>query len=148
MKAVLYGFAIFLSAELAGTYRSAAGAIPDLLPIYENLSRALYQDDLFEAQKRARELANASLLVGHEEISGHATNLEQSESLFEARLEFRAISAAIVDMVRGRFGYYVFTCQMPTRACLMKESDWVQSNTVIANPYLGQFMPNCGMLRQ
>jgi hypothetical protein len=148
MKAIFYAIAIFTLSGLAVSYPAGADTVPSLLPTYEKLSNALFQDDLAEAHRMARELAAEAKKAENEAIAAQAADLEQSDSLFEARREFKTISAAIIEIARGRSGYHIFTCQMPNTPCLMKDCDWVQSTTTIANPYLGQFMPGCGIRKE
>jgi hypothetical protein len=112
MKAIFYAIAIFTLSGLAVSHPAGADTVSNLLPIYEKLSNALFQDDLAEAQRMARELAAEAKKAENEAIAAHAADLEQSDSLFEARREFKTTSTTIIEIARGRSGYHIFTCQM------------------------------------
>jgi len=102
MKAIFYAIAIFTLSGLAVSYPAGADTVPNLLPTYEKLSNALFQDDLAETQRMPRELAAEAKKTENEAIGAHAADLEQSDSLFEARREFKTISAAIIEIARGK----------------------------------------------
>jgi hypothetical protein len=125
-----------------------ADSVKNLFPTYERLSQALNQDDLIGAQKIAQQLEIEGKAADNKTLAAHATDLQLSDSLFEARLEFKAISMVFIELIKGKSGYHIFRCEMPTPGCLMKNYDWVQSDTTIANPYLGQVMPGCGVMKE
>ena len=123
-------------------------ALQNLFPTYERLSHALNQDDLIGAQKIAQQLEIEGKAANNKTLAAHAADLQQRDSLFEARLEFKAISMVFIELIKGKSGYHIFRCEMPPPGCLMKNYDWVQSDTTITNPYLGQAMPGCGVMKE
>ena len=57
-NAILYAIAIMQLTALTVNYAAGADTVANLLPAYEKLSNALFQDDLVAAQRTASELAN------------------------------------------------------------------------------------------
>jgi hypothetical protein len=147
-NAILYAIAIMQLIALTLNYAACADTVANLLQAYEKLSNALFQDDLVAAQRTASKLANEAKTAKNETVAIHAADLAISDSLFGARQQFKKISAAIIEIARQKRGYHIFTCAMPQTPCLMKDCDWVQSISTIENPYLGQFMPGCGMVKE
>ena len=58
-----------------------------------------------------------------------------------AREEFSKLSEHAIKLASGQSGYYVVNCPMVHK-------DWVQPAGQLSNPYAGQSMPTCGMIKK
>src|SRR5882724_3916243 len=98
------------------------------LTAYGKAHNALVADDLAGAKKAAPDLGP------------DGADLSKSKSLDEARAAFGKLSDKAVKLASGQSGYYVAHCPM-------KNKDWVQTSTTIANPYGGKEMVSCGEIK-
>jgi hypothetical protein len=96
---------------------------------YGKAHDALVADDLAGAKQAAVDLGPAG------------ATLAKSKSLGEARLAFDKLSDKAVKLAAGQSGYYVAHCPM-------KNMDWVQTATTVANPYGGKDMISCGEIKK
>jgi hypothetical protein len=99
------------------------------LTAYGKAHNALVADDLAEAKKAGADLG----------LDG--ADLSKTKSLDEARSAFGKLSDKAVKAAAGQSGYYVAHCPM-------KNKDWVQTSTTIANPYGGKDMITCGEIKK
>ena len=99
------------------------------LTAYGKAHDALVADDLAGAKKAAADLGPAG------------ADLSKSKSLDEARSAFGKLSDKAVKLAAGQSGYYVVHCPM-------KNKDWVQTSTTVANPYGGKEMISCGQIKK
>ena len=99
------------------------------LTAYGKAHDALVADDLDGAKKAATDLGS------------EGAELSKSKSLDEARSAFGKLSDKAVKLAAGQTGYHVVHCPM-------KNKDWVQSSTTVANPYGGKEMIGCGELQK
>jgi hypothetical protein len=99
------------------------------LTTYGKAHDALVADDLAGAKKAGADLGP------------DGADLSKSKSLDEARAAFGKLSDKAVKLAVGQSGYYVAHCPM-------KNKDWVQTSTTIANPYGGREMISCGEIKK
>lgn len=99
------------------------------LAAYGKAHDALVADDLAGAKQAATSLGP------------DGTDLSKSKSLDEARAAFAKLSDKTVKLAAGQSGYYIAHCPM-------KNKDWVQTSTTIANPYGGKGMISCGEIKK
>src|SRR6266536_1183220 len=99
------------------------------LTAYGKAHDALVSDDLASAKKAGTDLGS------------EGADLSKSKSLDEARAGFGKISDKAIQIAAGQTGYYVAHCPM-------KNKDWVQTSTTIANPYGGKEMISCGEIKK
>ncbi len=99
------------------------------LTAYGKVHDALVADDLASAKKAGADLGP------------DGADLTKSKSLDEARAAFGKLSDKAVKLAAGQSGYYVAHCPM-------KNKDWVQTSTAIANPYGGKEMISCGEIKK
>ena len=99
------------------------------LTSYEKIHIALAADDLAGAKTAATELGE----VGND--------IAKANSLNDARAGFEKLSVHAKTAAAGQSGYHVAHCPMLNK-------DWVQTSTVIANPYGGKGMISCGEIKK
>ena len=99
------------------------------LTAYGKVHDALAADDLAGAKKAGTDL------------DPDGVDLSKSKSLDEARAAFGKLSDKAGKLAAGQSGYYVAHCPM-------KNKDWVQTSTTIANPYGGKEMISCGEIKK
>ena len=95
--------------------------------LYEQVLKGFVQSNLQAAKDAAHALPN-----------GEGKDIEDAKDLKEARNAFATLSQHAEKIVAGNPQYHVFNCPMVNK-------DWVQSQTTIANPYLGADMLTCGV---
>ncbi|SRR6266542_1315381 len=123
MAFALIGFALSLQAA------NLSDQDKQFLTSYGKVHAALVADDLAGAKKAGAHLGP----VG--------ADLSKSKSLDEARAAFGKLSDRAIKLAAGQSGYYVAHCPM-------KNKDWVQTSTTIANPYGGKEMISCGEIKK
>src|SRR5712691_4800440 len=99
------------------------------LTSYEKIHTALAADDLAGAKTAATELGESG------------SDVAKANSLKDARAGFEKLSAQAKTVAAGQSGYHVAHCPM-------KNKDWVQTSTTIANPYGGKEMISCGEIKK
>ncbi len=130
-KKLLLAATTFAFIGFAVSLQAAALSDQDkqFLTAYGKAHDALVTDDLASAQKAAVNLGS------------DGADLSKSKSLDEARAAFGKLSSKAVKLAAGQNGYYVAHCPM-------KNKDWVQTSTTIANPYGGKEMVSCGEIKK
>jgi hypothetical protein len=123
MAFALIGFVVSLQAE------ALSDQDKQFLAAYGKAHDALVADNLAGAKQAAADLGPAG------------ADLSKSKSLDEARSVFVKLSDKAVKLAAGHSGYYVAHCQM-------KNQDWVQTSTAVANPYGGKDMISCGQIKK
>jgi hypothetical protein len=123
MAFALIGFALSLQAA------ALSDQDRQFLTAYGKVHDALVADDLDGAKQAAADLGPAG------------ADLSKSKSLDEARSAFGKLTDKAVKLAAGKSGYYVAHCPM-------KNKDWVQTSTTIANPYGGKEMVSCGEIKK
>ena len=123
MAFALIGFALSLQAA------ALSDQDRQFLTAYGKVHDALVADDLDGAKQAAADLGPAG------------ADLSKSKSLDEARSAFGKLTDKAVKLAAGKSGYYVAHCPM-------KNKDWVQTSTTIANPYGGKEMVSCGEIKR
>ena len=97
------------------------------MTIYEQIQKALIQDNLNSAKDAAHALAN-----------DQGAGVLKAADLKTARDAFADLSKTAEQKVAGDPEYHTFYCPMAKK-------DWVQHTTSIANPYMGKDMLTCGV---
>jgi hypothetical protein len=123
MAFAIIGFALSLQAA------ALSDQDRQFLTAYGKVHDALVVDDLDGAKQAAADLGPAG------------ADLSKSKSLDEARSAFGKLTDKAVKLAAGKSGYYVAHCPM-------KNKDWVQTSTTIANPYGGKEMVSCGAIKK
>ena len=123
MAFALAGFALSLQAA------NLSDPDKQFLTSYGKAHDALVADDLAGAKRAGADLGP------------DGADLSKSKSLDEARIAFGKLSDKAVKLAAGQSGYYVAHCPM-------KNKDWVQTSTTIANPYGGKEMVSCGEIKK
>ena len=123
MAFALIGFALSLQAA------NLSDQDKQFLTSYGKAHDVLVADDLAGAKKAGTDLGS------------EGADLSKSKSLDEARAAFGRFSDKAVKVAAGQSGYYVAHCPM-------KNKDWVQTSTTIANPYGGKEMISCGEIKK
>ncbi len=123
MAFALIGFALSLQAA------AFSDQDKQFLAAYGKVHDALVADDLDGVQKAAADLGP------------NGADLSKSKSLDQARAAFGKLSDKAVKLAAGKSGYYVAHCPM-------KNKDWVQTSTTVANPYGGKEMIGCGEIQK
>lgn len=102
----------------------------NFLASYEEIRAALAADNLDDAKRSASKITQ----------SQSAAQLSKATSLNTARVAFKKLSGEAIQITKGREGYYIVNCPMTG-------SDWLQTTTIINNPYLGKQMSTCGSIK-
>ena len=123
MAFAFIGFAVSLQAAALSEQDK------QFLTAYGKAHDALVADNLAGAKQAAVDLGPAGV------------DLSKSKSLDEARSAFGKLSDKAVKLADGQPGYYAAHCPM-------KNKDWVQTSTMIANPYGGKEMISCGEIKK
>lgn len=123
---LLAGLAGLTASNLLAVDPPSPDAEKFLIP-YEQVLKALVQEDLSAAKQAAHALPN-----------GAGNDLENAKDLKGARDAFATLSQTAEKMAAGVPGYHVFYCPMAKK-------DWVQQSTTVANPYEGKEMLTCGV---
>ncbi len=140
MKKTILAFSLVLSLGFsAGASAGDNETSGSVLPAYEKVRGALAADNLNAARQAAATLAEKATADKNEAISKGAADLAQSSDLEKAREQFKAVSQAVIPLVKGKAGYYVIRCDMARAA-------WVQTDKNVQNPYLGKAMLSCGVV--
>jgi hypothetical protein len=99
------------------------------LTSYEEIHIALAADNLAGAKLAATELGESG------------SDIAKANSLKDARTGFEKLSARAKTITAGQSGYRVAHCPMLNK-------DWVQTSTIISNPYGGKEMVGCGEIKK
>ncbi len=99
------------------------------LTSYEKIHIALAADDLAGIKAAATELGDSG------------NDIANANSLRNARAGFEKLSAHAKTITAGQNGYHVAHCPMLNK-------DWVQTSTIISNPYGGKEMIGCGEIQK
>src|SRR6266487_3866829 len=99
------------------------------LTSYEKIHIALAADDLPGVKAAATELGDSG------------NDIANANSLKNARAGFEKLSARAKTITAGQKGYHVAHCPMLNK-------DWVQTSTMISNPYGGKEMIGCGEIQK
>lgn len=127
------------AAEPVGAAASSAVA-PDLVAPYDAIRLALVNDKLDVVQSAAREFGSAA--AGDAALAAAASAVAASPDLLSARTGFGELSRLLVI----RLAATKPTAKVLVYHCPMFAGFpwWIQSKSGIANPYMGQAMPECG----
>ncbi|MGZ4984969.1 MAG: hypothetical protein ACXV8A_02650 [Chthoniobacterales bacterium] len=101
----------------------------EFLAKYEKVRAALAADNLDNAKKAAADLGD------------EGSGIANADKIATARDEFAKVSDHAIKVASGQSGYYVVNCPM-------LKKDWVQPTGSISNPYGGQAMLTCGMIKK
>jgi hypothetical protein len=87
----------------------------------------------------------ASLQPPAPAIASAAGQLKRTSSLDSARVAFGGLSEALVAYIDGN--KLKLDPRIHVAFCPMVLKPWLQAGTVVANPYYGSRMPNCGSIK-
>ena len=124
---MLCGIALLSLPGLSRAAQPLSDADVKFLTLYEQVQKALVQDNLNAAKDAAHALANEQ-----------GQGILKASDLKAAREAFADLSKTAEHVVAGNPDYHVFYCPMAKK-------DWVQSTTTVANPYEGKEMLTCGV---
>lgn len=113
---------------------------PDALTRYDAVRTALVDDKLDAVLTAARELATSA--AGDTALAESATAVATAQDLGSARIAFGGLSRLLIARVASTSPVpkvVVYHCSMFEHFAW-----WIQLKTGIANPYMGQAMPECG----
>ena len=119
----------------------AAEPAAALLPLYEKVSAALVADNLAATRDAARTLAAAATNAHRTDLAAAAGAVAGATDLAASREAFKKLSQDTVVLARHERGWFIVNCPMAN-------ADWVQRTRTIANPYFGQSMPSCGIVKE
>ena len=108
-----------------------------MLKGYLKVSKALSGDDLLAAKEAAGDMAE------HDEKSSlakAATAVSKSKDIKTAREHFLHLSQAAIALAKKKKGYVIMHCPMVKGG----KGDWLQTDSVVKNPYMGKKMLSCG----
>jgi hypothetical protein len=109
---------------------------------YEAIRRSLADDTMDGVRQEAAVLVPLAGQIAGEEAQAAASRLAAAETLNSARLEFIAVSSALVPMfLEARLpGVRGYQCAIKDRGT----ATWAQRSERVQNPYFGKLLPNCG----
>lgn len=122
-----------------------------LIGHYDSVRAALSLDDLPAARAAASLFGSAG--PDHEKIMESATLLVRAESLQSARNAFSAMSSEVIKIASGNTGHYRVGCSMAdcpsacAQCATVKFGDWIQTSTVVQNPFMGRAHSDCGIVK-
>lgn len=125
-----------------------ADAFNAVLTAYDALTTALASDQLHPAHAAASRLKSDA--EPFPELTALAESLGNAESLESARAAFEPLSRAVLAQARAHQEHlgapvYVAFCPM---AFDDKGAEWLQRSRDIRNPYFGEAMLHCGVIRE
>ena len=123
---ILCGVAL-LATPLVGHAAPLSGDDEKFMTLYEQIQKALVQDNLNAAKDAAHALPNSM-----------GQGILNAPDLKDARDAFWNLSKTAEQKVSGQPDWHVFYCPMAKK-------DWVQHTTSVANPYEGKEMLTCGV---
>lgn len=112
-----------------------------LVSHYTALSEALVMDDLAAARTAASKLVE-SARDSQPELAELAKAVAQAEDLNVARERLIPLSRKLIELVENEEGLFVMQCPM------VKDGEWLQTNRDPRNPYMGQRMVRCGIVKR
>ena len=112
-----------------------------LVSHYTALSEALVMDDLAAARAAASKLAEGAG-DSQPELAELAKAVAQAEDLNVAREHLIPLSRKLIELVDDEKGLFVMQCPM------VKDGEWLQTNRDPRNPYMGQRMVRCGIVKR
>ena len=131
----LIGFTRLLAAD---SMNMSGDMKQEILTTYVKVSTALAADDLASAKAAAAIVAeHAGMSDSYKTIAAKAQALAKSSKIYDARGDFRDLSAAIEPLAVGENNLVIMHCPMA-------DSDWVQAKGKTKNPYFGKAMLTCG----
>lgn len=113
--------------------------IDDIFAHYERIHTALSDDSLKGVSESAKALASETKGRSLTTASRAANRLAAAKDLKDARLEFAALSDALLPtLLKANItGVRGFICPMNSKR-------WAQRGDRVWNPYFGEKMANCG----
>lgn len=143
------------SPGFAGAESTANPGFADkLVEPYLKIQVSLADDELSGARKGAESflsmLDDGKPSESLAALRGPAQSLADSEDIAGAREAFLELSNGFIEVIKAKgaaddLTLYVAHCPM---AFGNKGADWLQSETTVANPYYGDRMLRCGMIRE
>jgi hypothetical protein len=158
LRAVVAALALMLGAgvlttangDLAGSH-PAQSATPETVQLvfdnYFKIQAALAQDSLRGIAESAAAIAEAVRSdpgnTFPQRLARQADRLVRANNLTDARDAFLRASPHLIDYVKKNHlaGFYMGWCRTQKLA-------WLQADSTVANPYMGQAMPRCAWFRE
>ena len=116
---------------------------------YLKIQTALSDDSTERVAENARTLATSARKVPAEElpaeVSTKADALAKAKEIGVARAEFKDLSELLIQYLvdhKTQSGPYVEVY------CPMQDASWLQSGDEVHNPYFGESMPGCGIVKR
>jgi len=106
---------------------------------YDAIATALVADDLEAAKVAASQLSAHATEAEQPKLAKQAKALADATDLPAAREAFLPLSNHAIQLLGQSEGMIVMTCPM------VEDGRWLQDDEKVANPYMGQRMPACGM---
>jgi len=106
---------------------------------YDAIATALVADDLEAATLAASQLIERATQAEQPKLAKQARALANAGDLETAREAFLPLSNHAIQLLGQSEGMIVMTCPM------VEDGRWLQDDEKVANPYMGQRMPACGM---
>lgn len=119
---------------------AAVSAAPALVGQYDAVRLALVADRLDAATSAAQELATA--WAADAPLAAVASTLAMAADLTRARTSFGELSKLVLIRLAAGDGPKVLVYHCPM---FQGFAWWIQQKPGIANPYMGQAMPTCGV---
>ena len=123
----LLGGLAFVTTPLVGRADPLSENDTKFMTLYEQIQKALVQDNLNAAKDAAHALPDSE-----------GQGILNAPDLKSARDAFFNLSKTAEQKVAGQADWHVFYCPMAKK-------DWVQHTASIANPYEGKEMLTCGV---
>lgn len=113
-----------------------------VLDAYTRLSEAMVADDLEATRATARALIDEAIEAGQATVATLAGELAAAADFSQARERLVPLSQEIIRLAEDTDGYFVMSCPM------VRNGEWLQSDREVRNPYMGQSMVRCGVVRR
>lgn len=133
----------------------AQAQIDQLVENYLSISKQLTQDNaqgvaaqFDEVQQAAQGLAQNAPELLQAAVQAVAQAAEaRPQTVEEAREALKPLSAAIVKLTKAAPPSDAAAESLHVAYCPMAQASWLQTSQQIANPYMGQKMPECGSIK-
>lgn len=129
-------------AQLASPTSAESSQSKTLVAAYEKLSSALFDGEMDRIREEAAALAEVADEAKLPQIAEDSRAIGETANAEAARKAFTKLSASVIAVVENEPGYYIMNCPM------VKNGLWLQSSKDLHNPYMGERMPRCGMLKR
>ncbi len=142
MKTILRCFVLIIIASAMTTPASAHSekSMKVLMEYYAPIRDALAKDD-FEGAKASAEKFSNYAKANDEKVALKARTMANANSIESLRQSFERVSKYVIGHLKDKPGYHVINCPVA-------KADWIQTDEVIQNPYLGKKGLTCGTIAE